>query len=142
MREAKVTLPDDTDWFLEKLVDIANHSGVELSITLQVSGLLVSGMLVSGAKYFDGFASDIASAFTDETIAQALRETVSKQGHIYKTQESDSCELRPAPQFIHLKNARFFNTSGNPIPTNRGVWWRGRISEVSGFTLGSLTLEK
>jgi hypothetical protein len=28
---------------------------------------------------------------------------------------------KPGPVFIHLKNARFFNTPGNPIPGNKGV---------------------
>jgi hypothetical protein len=47
------------------------------------------------------------------------------------------------PNYIHLKEAKFFLPSGagKPIPANQGVWWRGRLSEVSGFILGSLAID-
>jgi hypothetical protein len=129
--------PGETDWFLQSLVDMSNSSGLEVGITLQVGGFLVSGMLVSGKQYFEGFASDFASAFTDQEAARGVREAFSRHGEMYKLQ--GEADLRhPAPVYIHLKQARFFNTSGDPIPRNRGVFWRGRLSEVSGFILGTL----
>jgi len=36
------------------------------------------------------------------------------------------------------KNARFYSTDGTPVPSNEGVWWRGRISEISGIVIGIL----
>jgi hypothetical protein len=127
------------DWFLQSLVNMANGSGFEVGITLQVSGLLVSGILVGGKAYFEGFADDFSSAFAnDPEGAESVRSSFAKYGEIYKEEEGKES---PPPQYIHLKNTRFFNTSGNPIPGNRGVWWRGRISEVGGFTLGSLAKE-
>lgn len=128
---------DPADWFLQSLVDMANRSGLEVGITLQVSGLLVSGMLVSGKQYFEGFASEFSSAFTDQEAARAVRESFSRHGEKYKLQGEGSAHPA-APVYVHLKQARFFNTSGEPIPRNRGVFWRGRLSEVSGFILGTL----
>ena len=122
------------DWFLQSLVNMAND-GFEIGVTLQVSGLLVSGVLVGGKAYFEGFAEDFSSGLNDPVTAEAVRGSFAKYGEIYKKEGDDA---PPPPQYIHLKNARFFNTSGNPIPGNKGVWWRGRISEVAGFTLGSL----
>lgn len=128
---------DPADWFLQSLVDMANRSGLEVGITLQVSGLLVSGMLVSGKQYFEGFASEFSSAFSDQEAARGVRESFSRHGEKYKL-EAEGDPHRPAPVYIHLKQARFFSTSGEPIPRNRGVFWRGRLSEVSGFILGTL----
>ncbi|MBP0716154.1 hypothetical protein J8I33_22850 [Burkholderia sp. AcTa6-5] len=55
--------------------------------------------------------------------------------------ENDEPNDLPPPQYIHIKGARFFSNSGNPIPGNGGVWWRGRISEVDGFCLGELSAD-
>jgi hypothetical protein len=45
---------------------------------------------------------------------------------------------RPLPGFIHLRNARFL-AGDQMVPTNRPVLWRGRITAVDGFFLGSLS---
>src|SRR5688572_8180609 len=124
------------DWFLQSLVNMANRGGLQIGITLQVSGLLVSGVLVGGKAYFEGFAEDISSSIADPELAASIRNSFAKYGEIYSEQEG---EQLPPPDYIHLRNTRFFNTSGNPIPKNTGVWWRGRLSEVGGFTLGSLS---
>lgn len=47
MKEAKLLLPEDNDWCLQKAAEGAN-SGIEISNTLQVSGFLVSGTLIGG----------------------------------------------------------------------------------------------
>ena len=145
--EAENTCPlfevSQTDWFLQSLVNIAHDVNLEIGITLQVSGMLVSGNLVSGKQYFEGFATDFASAFiAHPEVAESIKNSFASYGDIYnKEAEVESSQPQPLPQYIHLKNARFFNTAGNPIPGNRGVWWRGRICEVGGFTLGSLSPE-
>jgi hypothetical protein len=36
------------------------------------------------------------------------------------------------------QSARFYSTDGTPVPSNAGVWWRGRISEISGIVIGIL----
>lgn len=130
----------DRDWFLQNLVSMVNGRDLEIGITLQANGFLVSGLLVSGHKYFEGFGSDFASAFSVQEDAEVIRESYAKFGGIYTTELPADSEIAP-PNFIHLKNAKFFNTHGNPIPGNRGVWWRGRVSQIDGFILGSLSAE-
>jgi hypothetical protein len=135
--------PGQADWLLQMLVDMVNNNAdMELPITLHVEGLLVSGNLVGGVKYFEGFATDFAESFaTNPEISKGIRESVSKFGEIYKATGKEDAD-GPLPTYIHLKQARFFNTSGMPIPANKGVWWRGRLSEVSGFILGSLSADR
>jgi len=128
----------DNDWFLQTLVNFVNLGDFNFGITLNVGGFLVSGQLIGGKEYFEGFASDFASAITDSEAAEDVRATFAKNGDIYSSEEGDA----PPPSYIHIKDARFFNTNGDPIPSNRGVWWRGRISQVDGFSLGSLSTLK
>lgn len=127
------------DWFLQLLVTWTDSLPIKFGITLNVGGFLVSGDLISGAEYFKGFASDFSGGLAgNPETAEAFRKTITRLGEeTYKADGKDA-EHQRLPSYIHLKDARFFSTTGNPIPGNRGVWWRGRISEVSGFILGSL----
>lgn len=136
--EKRKIILSDSDWFLQSLINIINGKDLEIGITLNVGGFLVSGLLVSGHHYFEGFAQDFASIFAGTDEAQIIKESFFKCGEIY-TKEKEENEEIPPPSYIHLKSAKFFNANGNPIPSNRGVWWRGRISEVSGFVLGILS---
>lgn len=134
---AQVMRVDDKDWFLQNLVNIVNSGGLSFGVTLNVGGFLVSGQLVGGKEYFEGFGSDFAGAFSDSESAEYIQKSFAKHGEIYSSDK----ETSPPPSYIHLKEAKFFNTNGNPIPGNRGIWWRGRLSQVDGFSLGSLSAE-
>lgn len=152
----KNDVPPSSDWFLERLVNMAEH-GLGFGITLQVDGLLVSGTLASTEAYFNGFASDLSGSSVDPKISQAFKDAVPKltAGPVPKLKPADLPEsvryakqkLPPSddetsPRYIHLQDARFYHVGRTFIPENRGVWWRGRISEVSGFTLGTLGFPK
>jgi hypothetical protein len=126
------------DWFLQVLVNITDKDQ-EFGITLLCGGFLVSGTLVSEPKFFEGFATDFASAFPEADKAHVKR-TMMVPGEVAKTATAEGDG--PLPGYIHLKDAKFFHPSGTPIPGNRGVWWRGRLAEVSGFTLGDLNPPK
>lgn len=132
----QVVRVDDKDWFLQSLINMVNGGKMSFGITLNVGGFLVSGTLIGGKEYFEGFGEDFASGFQDLDSAESIKAAFSKNGEIY-TSEEDA----PPPSYVHIKDARFFNTNGNPIPGNRGVWWRGRVAEVDGFSLGSLSAE-
>ena len=132
----KVVQIDDNDWFLQRLVHIVNSGNISFGITLNVGGFLVSGTLTGGKEYFEGVASDFAGTVSDTEEAEKIRALFAKPGELYSSKEN-----QPSPSYVHIKDARFFNTNGNPIPGNRGVWWRGRLSEVDGFSLGSLSSE-
>lgn len=132
-------VPDNApkrDWFLRFLVNLANKNRFELEITLNVGGLLISGTLAGVKKYFAGFGENFAASIGASKESEEIMTTFKKIG------DECACVSHPeqtdAPSYIHLKNARFFATDGKMIEGDSGIWWRGRISEVQGFVLGSL----
>ncbi len=127
---------EESDWFLAVLVGIANN-GAGIGITLLVGGFLVSGTMVGGAAYFENFASEFSSAFPKDS-SEEIRKTFAQGADPYK-KAAETGEGFSDVAYIHLKEARFYHTSGAPIPENRGIWWRARLSEVSGFHLGNFS---
>lgn len=124
-----------TDWFLQQLVSMVNsvHGEFEIPITLSVGGILVSGQLSSGDKYFAGMSEIMTPWFTDESARTSITEMFSNHMGIYKDEVT-----RGPPQYVHLRDARFFSATGGGTPTNGGVWWRGRIQQVDGISIGVL----
>lgn len=143
------------DWFLQALVMLANNNTFEVGITLNVGGLIVSGVLVGGSKYFDGIAEEwrighIQSGGKSDD-ADSWKGIISEFGEIYrenirKREQAAREGARPDldqgilhPEYIHLKNARMYHPGQAPIPTNGGIWWRGRLRAVDGFILGEFS---
>jgi len=116
----------NVDPYLQGLVSVVNF---EFDITLIVGGLLVSGTVVSADKYFDGASTEFVNTFPE-----AERAGIKKAFTLPKP-EPDEQNDPELPVHIHLRNARFFHPGGDGIPTNRGVWWRGRLSQVQGYIL-------
>lgn len=126
------------DWFLRTLVNLTNagDGNGDFGMTLLVGGFLVSGNVIGGARYFDLLSKDFTRGITDPGIAEAIRASLAECANIYRTKAAaDSSQL---PTYVHLMDVRCFNTAGSPIPTNGGILWRGRLSEVSGFMLGTV----
>lgn len=139
MGATSVMRVDNKDWFLQNLIRIVNLGTGTFPITLNVGGFLASGILIGGKEYFENFGTDFAGMFPPGESANNIKESIAQYGDIYTL---DKYKQESKIGYIHLKNARFFNTSGNPIPvSNKGVLWRGRIEEVSGFCLGLLSNE-
>lgn len=125
------------DWFIQSLVNLANVAPLSFGVTLQVSGLLVSGYLVSGKAYFEAIGEQIIGGVAQNaTLVDQMRKMFATFESAYPSEPGQA--ERPVPQFIHLENARFYSTDGTPVPSNAGVWWRGRISEISGIVIGIL----
>lgn len=125
------------DWYLQRLVSIANTSDIELDITLVIGGSVVSGRLVGGKKYFEEFAKDFSQAWPEDG-KDDIRRAFASNADLYNSREAE--EKPFPPQFIHLVDARCFYP-GSQLPNNRGVLWRGKINAVSGFSLGGLSAD-
>ena len=139
MESNKMQIDSEKDHMLQFFVNLANQSAGSLSfgITLVTHGFLVSGMLIGGNDYFKGLAeetSQMPEGF--ENLGNTFKKAIEKMGEDTYGEED---KISSNPTFIHLKNARFYTTNGNPLPANRGVWWRGRLTEISGFSLGLLS---
>lgn len=116
------------DLVLAELVRLANQlSDDQISITLIVSGLVVSGTLVSNVRFFEALPGQHPGleAFT-ELWADRFREL------------ADDGPMDPRGiGFIHLKDAAVFGADGQHLPRS---FWRGRIEEVSAWSLGQYSL--
>lgn len=118
--------PPLSDQNIRKLVKFSNDHGAEFGITLVLDSGVVSGTVISANVYFERLITDLKAALEQSPpLAEVL------QSMLPNTSGDD------LPNFIHLKNAKFF-LGDRTIPTGPGMLWRGRISQVSGFTMGSL----
>jgi hypothetical protein len=129
----------DVDWHLQLLVEDANDFGMEVPITLFVSGAVVTGILTSGRVYFEQFADKFAAGWPAEGRAE-IRASMATPGEVYPLllPGEKSPRKRPA-QFIHLRDAQLVSSPRN-LPSS-GMLWRGRLTEVGGYSLGKLMPE-
>jgi hypothetical protein len=134
MNVSQATL--EPDWFLRKLVALANSFEIGTSITLLVGGVQVTGMLISGESYFKLTAEEFGGAFFDTGIGDKVKTILNGFAEAVKPDLNDL--QHPDPTYIHLANTHFYNPSG-PIPQNDGkpILWRARISSIDGFYIGS-----
>lgn len=139
----KILAEKDSDWFLVMLLNIVNQGTIEFGLTLNVGGSVISGTLISGKKYFSEFAKQFSNAIgTPEEASNepSIEESFRKLGDIYDLPEGKQGEelKNQAPvTYIHLRDANVFFKDGT-IPTGVGVFWRGKLSSVDGFSLGNL----
>jgi len=136
------------DFVLQSIVDLVNTTGIEFGITLCVGGIVISGQLTSGKKFFEAIANDAleASGPADQDVVRRafsdylgnFGKQIYGQDQIEDQSDNEVVEtVKQLPAYIHLRDAKFFHNSGNPIPTNHGLWWRGRITVVDGFSFGA-----
>lgn len=128
------TQPDvtlhDVDLVLQVLAKTAQDNPFEIGLTLTVRGAVLTGTLVGRDTWFRELAAwlesrvegygDLASSIGEALTQLAPGGTSSAEHYAY----------------LHLKDARVL--SGHLLPTLDGLFWRGRISEISGFAIGTL----
>ena len=138
-----VHLDDSLDWFLQNHIEICLKTGLEMGITLTVSGAIVSGILISGKTYFDELGDSIQRGVSGSVeVAQALGKSWKQFTKIYEKPEGvDDDWEPPLPGYIHLRDARVFAPGGRAIPSNGGVLWRGKLSSIDGFSMGNLSAD-
>lgn len=123
------------DWYLEHLVKLANL-GVEIGITLSVKGTIISGKMIPNYRYFEILSEQF------QTVGGELGKSLSEGSDIYAKEFKQDTEQDTALEdfqvgYIHLSGAKYFATNGG-FPES-GLLWRGKIEEVDGFTIGSLS---
>lgn len=139
---AELAYDPDVDWLLQNLVAVVNR-GLIVYITLTVGGAMISGEAISRVKYFE----ELREAFRDgrdQEDPNVMDEWVRIHASNFAVDLEEGAEAAEArsrmspPGFIHLRNARLYQTSALPIPSSGGVLWRGRLSAIDGFHLGRL----
>lgn len=126
------------DWALDLLIEALSgedESGTRSTVvTLSFAGTLVTGRLVSLVVWTRGIKQWIAQS--NPVFADALETLfmLPMQEVIETTKKRVANELPlPARQFIHLQDVRI----GYGASATNMKFWRGRLSEVSGWAIGS-----
>lgn len=136
--------PNGNDWFLATLVQYANI-GIEIPVTLSVSGSTISGHLIGGRAFFEELEKSIkgGTATADPGVDPqefliGLAETLGEYREIYAVKNDESwAENISKPHFVHLRGARVVATGGVPVPGD-GLLWRGKASSVDGVAVGAI----
>jgi hypothetical protein len=132
------------DHVLMALVTAADTIDMELSVTLHVSGVVVSGTLISEARLYEQLAEALRQVPPPPDMPEgalsgpaALATAFDSSAEEYREQaELDRSRNEPPPViYIHLRDAAVWAPGGEPLPR---MLWRGRLSHVSGWSLGAL----
>jgi hypothetical protein len=126
------------DWALDLLIEVLSgedESGTRSTVvTLSFAGTLVTGRLVSLVVWTRGIKEWMAQS--NPQFAEALETLfmlpMQEVIETAKRRVANELEL-PARQFIHLQDVRI----GYGASATSMKFWRGRLSEVSGWAIGS-----
>lgn len=91
------------------------------AVTLFVSGAMISGRIIPARKFF-------AAAHMEELYDKLRAED-----------EGQDLSKAMDRRFVHLIDPKIFRGRELPVELD-GTVWRGRISEISGFTFGQLSV--
>jgi len=138
--------PPGHDWFLVRLIDMANRYGLETGVILTVGGTTVTGQIISGRKFFVEMAEGLAKATitsTDEgaepTIAEVMSEAFGTYKDVYLEPGDEAWETKtPRAAYIHLRNAKIL-VPGQPLVPANGLLWRGKLTSIDGVALGTVS---
>ncbi|KQX76051.1 hypothetical protein [Aeromicrobium sp. Root472D3] len=118
VRDADVLL-SFTVRMMEKL-DTGDGPTSSMSLTINVPGGVISGQLIARHRWVEQIQAAMMAA--DAQTGKAFGEAFE--------------ELKPPadakPNFLHLQNAHY--VSGGSASAGDGFLWRGRISDVSGWS--------
>ena len=137
------TRPDDVLRFLVDLVNGSKDMGLGVSVTLHVSGTIVCGVLISYEAYWESFraflresGSPEAQAFGDAFTAAILGTEVGPEaGQSDSATEDEEATTPTPPNHIHLRDAVVW--APGVKPTLAKMLWRGRLSQVSAWSIGT-----
>lgn len=122
------------DWFLSTLNNIVNNNPLTIGITLVTQGFIISGHLTGGKEYFDAVADEFARMLTNSfTVEKSIHELAES---VYGIDNTETKKGPLSTDYIHIKNARFYSSASSAVLPETSVWWRGRLSEISGFSIG------
>lgn len=121
-----------SDWLIQWFVDFVNEADASFPMTFTVGGNLVSGYLISESVYFDQLAVDFSVS-----VGEQAKDAAQKLILALKPLPLAEGDEKAPDQFVHLKSAQVFTEAGKPIVSG-GALWRGKISSIEGFHLGSL----
>jgi hypothetical protein len=126
MHQSEELLDRGGDPLLSLFARLVNDTDAEIHVTLAVGGGVVTGALISREKWM-------------KHSAETMNATVPGSGvipdELGRMLEAEASERTPY-EYLHLKDARYLSPTGT-MPERPRMLWRGRISEVAGWSWGS-----
>lgn len=130
---ARQLLPDN---LLQTVVAAANSFGISVNVTLFCKGVIVSGVIESGRAHFEAIAKTM-EAVPEGGVFAAMWSTMAERYPELPKDEHAEPELDiDTTTYIHLKDVKVL--SGAVTSEHHNVRWRGRISSVDGWFVGSV----
>lgn len=128
---------DGIDWLLQDLVVLANI-GLEIPITLTMPTGVISGVMISGNQYVESLVATMSKGLSQASpeMSESMATWYERWREPYLTPAPED-DTPNRPSYIHLKDARLHEAKGS-VPANEGLYWRGKIESVAGFSLSSL----
>jgi hypothetical protein len=135
------------DGFLRMLVRFCNETGAGIALTVHAGGTIVSGTLISDTKFYQLLAKRVRTALPSDESAEDFAGGVDQWARLIAGQDGkeEPNGEKPADQkvrsargtsYLHLKDASIGPSLAELSPQER-VLWRGRLSSIDGWMLGS-----
>lgn len=127
---------------LSLLVQIVDATDIEVAITLSVSGGVISGLLVSMPSWLKKQTdllreSELLAPLVELVERFKKDESTIRIGREIESASPDVFADEPTlPRFIHLSHACYIQ-GVQIFPASRDLHWRGRLTEISGWSFGS-----
>lgn len=120
------------DVLLDSTLGTREDGGGSFSLTVTLGGQVVSGTAISRGEWMDSVASQYDQAGGGDFIRKAFDMV---QGQIVEEQERREAADLPtgARGFLHMRDVRVGNGGGWADLR----YWRGSLSDVTGWSLGS-----
>ncbi|RUX88126.1 MULTISPECIES: hypothetical protein [unclassified Mesorhizobium] len=136
----------EADGFVRSLAEYANGSGLGVGISFLSHGMLITGITMSNVEFFEKAkekwqsATPLTGASEVADIAkEALVDHAESMVKLMKERNAEGRDQDPAkfemPYNLHLKDVRIMVPGQPSIKVD---FWRCRIDEISGFTLGQV----
>ncbi|MBV9774376.1 MAG: hypothetical protein JO040_10525, partial [Gemmatimonadetes bacterium] len=105
-------------------------------------GAVVAGRLVGEKAFFAAYGALQEQVWkpVNPLLGEQERTRWTEHGEKRQREVLDQLykQFRPVePEFIHLADARYVTGNGR-VPAQAGMLWRGRLSEVGGFSVGTV----
>ncbi|MFD9630036.1 hypothetical protein [Streptomyces violascens] len=117
---------------------VAQVPGDSVGITLVVPGAVVRGNLIGHETWTAAWAVQMRAwgqGTGVETVAQLPDQVERLSEAVRREQGLDAAADAGHKEFLHLRDAII--TNGSPATSISGVLWRGRIADVSGWSMGA-----
>lgn len=137
--------PLEADGLLQLLISYS-ELGIETPVTLLAGGMAVSGLIISAASYMERTGIQLAGAVKshDAALAATIAQSFAQLTQDVEAQSRAADEAGAlSARFIHLAQAKYYVPGQDALPSNAdGILWRGRLSAISGFSLGEFSVRK